>query len=84
MRTILKLNQLINQFNKRCDLFKRNSKLKFDVNNFPRFTWNSILPDQQNFPFDHSYDRWSDIKKKYNLDIRDYQKQGDKILFFYR
>jgi len=54
----------------------------FDVNNFPRFTWNSILPDQQNFPFDPSYDRWSDIKKKYNLEIRDYQKQGDKILFF--
>lgn len=53
-----------------------------DVNNFPRFTWNSILPDQQNFPFDPSYDRWSDIKKKYNLEIRDYQKQGDKILFF--
>lgn len=53
-----------------------------DVNNFPRFTWNSILPDQHNFPFDPSYDRWSDIKKKYNLEIRDYQKQGDKILFF--
>lgn len=52
-----------------------------DVNYFPRFTWNSILPGEKNFPFDPNYNRWLDIKKKYNLHIKDYQKQGDKILF---
>ena len=52
-----------------------------DVNYFPRFTWNSILPGKENFPFDPNYNRWLDIKKKYNLHIKDYQKQGDKILF---
>lgn len=55
-----------------------------DVNYFPRFTWNSILPGKENFPFDPNYNRWLDIKKKYNLHIKDYQKQGDKILFYYR
>ena len=53
-----------------------------DVNFFPRFTWNSILPGEQNFPYDQSYNRWLEIKNKYNLHIKDYKKQGDKILFF--
>lgn len=51
-----------------------------DVNNFPRFTWNTILPDHSNFPYDPSYNRWLDLKKKYNLVIKDYKKQGDNIL----
>ena len=54
---------------------------KIDVNFFPRFTWDSILPGEKNFPYDPNYNRWEDIKKKYNLHVRDYQKQGDKILF---
>ena len=53
-----------------------------DVNVFPRFTWNSILPGKQNFPYDKSYNRWLEIKNKYNLHIKDYRKPGDKILFF--
>ncbi len=53
-----------------------------DVNFFPRFTWNSILPGERNFPYDQTYNRWLDIKNKYNLHIKDYKKQGDKILFF--
>ena len=53
-----------------------------DVNFFPRFTWNSILPGEYNFPYDQSYNRWLDIKNKYNLHIKDYKKQGDNILFF--
>lgn len=52
-----------------------------DVNFFPRFTWNSILPDDSNFPYDSGHNRWIDIKKKYNLTIKDYQTQGDNILF---
>ena len=52
-----------------------------DVNNFPRFTWNSILPYKMNFPYDSSYDRWSALKKKYDLKVKDYKKQGDNILF---
>lgn len=51
-----------------------------EVNSFPRFTWNSILPDNSNFPYDQSYNRWLDLKKKYNLVVKDYQKQGDNIL----
>ena len=34
-----------------------------DVNFFPRFTWNSILPDDSNFPYDSGHNRWIDIKK---------------------
>ncbi len=52
-----------------------------DVNNFPRFTWNSILPNKKNFPYDPNYDRWSELKKKYGLKVKDYKKQGDDILF---
>ena len=37
-----------------------------DINHFPRFTWNSILPGEKNFPFDPSYNRWLDIKKNIN------------------
>ena len=55
---------------------------KLDVNHFPRFTWNSILPYKNNFPYDKSYNRWDDIKKKYNLTIKEYKKQRDNILFF--
>ena len=39
------------------------------------------MPGEKNFPYDPNYNRWEDIKKKYNLHVRDYQKQGDKILF---
>lgn len=53
---------------------------KLDVNYFPRYTLNTILPGQNNFPYDNTYNRWLDIKKKYNLHIKDYNKQGDKIL----
>ncbi len=52
-----------------------------DVNYFPRLTWNSILPDKNNFPYDKSYNRWLDLKKKYNLIVNDYKKQGDNLLF---
>ena len=52
-----------------------------DINFFPRFTWNSILPGEHNFPYDQSYNRWLEIKNKYNLTIKDYKKKGDKILF---
>ncbi len=54
---------------------------KLDVNFFPRFTWNNILPYKNNFPYDQSYNRWDEIKKKYKIIIKDYQKQGDNILF---
>ena len=54
---------------------------KLDVNQYPRFSWNSILPCKMNFPYDSKYDRWLEIKKKYNLAVKDYRPQGDKILF---
>ena len=54
---------------------------KLDVNFFPRFTWNNILPYENNFPYDESYNRWDEIKRKYKIIIKDYQKQGDNILF---
>ena len=52
-----------------------------DVNNFPRFTWNRIVPSNDNFPYDETYDRWSDLSKKYNLSVHDYKTKGEKILF---
>lgn len=54
---------------------------KLDINQYPRFSWNSILPNKMNFPFDSKYDRWQEIKKKYNLVVKDYKPKGDKILF---
>ena len=54
---------------------------KLDVNFFPRFTWNNILSYENNFPYDESYNRWDEIKRKYKIIIKDYQKQGDNILF---
>ena len=53
---------------------------KIDVNFFPRFTWDSILPERKIFlTIQTTID--GEISKKYNLHVRDYQKQGDKILF---
>lgn len=56
-------------------------KTGLHVNNYPRFTWNTIVPSKNNFPFDPTYDRWSEIKKKYNIDIKDYDTSGENILF---
>ena len=54
---------------------------KLDVNNYPRFTWNSSLVNNNNFPYDKTYNRWLELRKRYNLTIKDYKKEGDKILF---
>ena len=54
---------------------------KLDVNNYPRFTWNSSVVNSSNFPYDKTYNRWLELKKKYNLIIKDYKKEGDKVLF---
>ena len=52
-----------------------------DINNYPRFTWGKILPSDNNFPYDPTYDRWQDLQKKYNLSVKEYSKKGDNILF---
>ena len=56
-------------------------KTGLDVNNYPRFTWDSIVPAGNNFPYDSAYDRWGEIKKKYNIEIKDYDTSGENILF---
>lgn len=56
-------------------------KTGLDVNNYPRFTWNSIVPTNNNFPYDSTYDRWGELKKKYKIDIKDYDTSGENILF---
>ena len=57
---------------------------KLDINQYPRFSWNSILPNKMNFPFDSQYDRWLEIKKKYNLVVKDYNLKETKYCFFYK
>ena len=37
--------------------------------------------NNNNFPYDPSYNRWLELSRKYNLTIKDYKKDGDKILF---
>lgn len=46
-----------------------------------RFSWNSFFMDEGIHPYDPSYDRWNELKKSHNIDVRDWQRYGDYVLF---
>ena len=46
-----------------------------------KLCWNSFFLDEGLFPYDTSYDRWSELSKKWNIDLHDWQRRGDAVLF---
>jgi hypothetical protein len=45
-----------------------------------RFSWNHYFLDEGIYPYDDSYNRWSELQKKFNIEIREWQRPGDLIL----
>lgn len=45
-----------------------------------RFSWNHYFLDEGLYPYDDSYDRWSELQKKFNIEIKDWHRPGDIIL----
>jgi hypothetical protein len=45
-----------------------------------RFSWNSFFMDEGLFPYDPSYDRWTELSKKYDIQVHDWARRGDSIL----
>ena len=46
-----------------------------------RLSWNSFYMDDGIHPFDPSYSRWNELKKEYNLQVEDWKRRGDNIIF---
>jgi len=46
-----------------------------------KLSWNSFFVDEGLYPYDPSYDRWSELSKKYNIEIKDWKRRGDAVLF---
>ena len=46
-----------------------------------KLSWNSFFMDEGLFPYDLSYDRWSELSKKHNIILHDWRRRGDAILF---
>jgi len=59
---------------------KTDKHTEFDERWF-RFSWNSFFMDEGTHPYDPSYDRWSELQNKYSIEVRDWQRYGDYILF---
>jgi hypothetical protein len=45
-----------------------------------RFSWQSFFMDEGIHPYDPSYDRWGELKQKYNIEVRDWHRYGDYVL----
>lgn len=45
-----------------------------------RFSWNHYWADIGIHPYDSTYDRWSELVKKYNIETYDWQRRGDAVL----
>ncbi len=43
--------------------------------------WNSYYQDIAVWPYDSSYDRWSELQQKFNISVKDWSRYGDNILF---
>lgn len=57
----------------------RQTKVGFEEQ-WNRFSWNSFFMDQGVFPYDPSYDRWTELSKKYHIQVHDWSRRGDAIL----
>jgi hypothetical protein len=56
------------------------TKASFD-DQWNRFSWNSFFADEGLHPYDSSYDRWTELSKKFNIKLHEWQRRGDAILF---
>ena len=56
------------------------TKVPFD-SQWSRFSWNSFFMDEGLFPYDSSYDRWYELSKKFDINVYDWKRRGDAILF---
>jgi hypothetical protein len=45
-----------------------------------KLSWNSFFMDEGLFPYDPSYDRWTELSKKYDIQVHDWARRGDSIL----
>lgn len=45
-----------------------------------RFSWNHYFLDEGIYPYDDSYDRWSELQKKFNIEIKKWHRPGNLIL----
>ncbi len=50
-------------------------------NQWYRFSWNHYFADEGIHPYDPSYNRWEELSKKYNINVYDWKRRGDAILF---
>lgn len=65
---------------RQISLSNTNKRTEFE-NRWVRFAWNSFFYDDGLHPYDSGYDRWNELKKKYNLVVHDWKSRGDNILF---
>jgi len=45
-----------------------------------KLCWNSFFMDEGIFPYDPAYDRWADLSKRFDLQVREWQRRGDAVL----
>lgn len=45
-----------------------------------RFSWNHYFLDEGIYPYDDSYDRWSELQKKLHIEIKNWHRPGGLIL----
>jgi len=50
------------------------------TNNWWRFSWNHYFLDEGIYPYDESYNRWDELKKKFCIEIKEWHRPGDVIL----
>lgn len=55
------------------------TKIPFEEQWF-KLSWNSFFMDEGLFPYDPSYDRWTELSKKYNIQVHNWSRRGDSIL----
>lgn len=58
---------------------KSQTKIPFQQQ-WNKFSWNSFFMDEGLFPYDPSYDRWTELSKKYDIQVHDWARRGDSIL----
>ena len=46
-----------------------------------RFSWNSFFMDEGIHPYDPTYNRWSELQNKYNIEVMPQKIRGDYVLF---
>ena len=62
-------------------LIREEPNIRSIAKNSIKLTWNSIFMDEGLFPYDPSYDRWTELANKHNLVTHDWQRRGDAVLF---